>query len=138
VSSQTVTRIESGWPAHFICAERCAFHRASILRRDDGTDLVVSTVGAMNAFAGLPRRNPERRYEEVGCERDYETMAFRAKREECGCWVNESGREIGFASPWAMRHDDKSHDADSMHEAVVAEFVKRLESGEQFPLEPAP
>ena len=127
----SVKRSESGWPAHFIWGDRCVFHRATILDRGD-VQLIVSTVGAMRPTQ-QPNWSPSRDgYEEIGCQRHYETMAFHLSRQSCGCPGSDVLNEISFASKWSMKHDDDSHDADAMHEAVVIEIMSRLATGESF------
>lgn len=123
-----ITQRESGWPVHFICGRDCAFHRATLLTRvTDGEEVVVSTVGAM--------RHPTKRdgsYDTVGPERYYETMAFAASHEKCGCFTADVSRQYTFDADWAISDPDACRAADAMHETVVAEFRTRLERGEKM------
>ena len=125
----TITQEERGWPAHFICANRCAFHRTTILTRDDDVQIVVSTVGAMQKDFG---RGGQGGYETIGCDRYYETMVFHAHEEECGCTLGDVHREVSFAADWSISDPEACHKADAMHNDVVAEIRRRLEEGESL------
>lgn len=66
-----------GKAGHFICADRCLFHLTTTVC--DGAFL-VSTVGEY-----YPLRAGDTP-QEIGCDRMYETMVFRAGAEcPCGC-----------------------------------------------------
>lgn len=102
---------------HFICGDRCRFHLATYVGK-----YLVSTVGEMwnergsreiHAEVYDPKWQAENRhrkgddfdhayfvkfgYEEIGCDRTYETMVFKAKRakDENGCcpWRIEVSEE---------------------------------------------
>lgn len=106
-------------PAHFICGDRCRFHLSTYVG-----GYIVSTIGEMWSDSRVRRllastedpnwyRSNEQLkgdvydsahmkrfgFEEIGCDRKYETMVFRAKKntEKCGCqFVIESGDNLDF------------------------------------------
>ena len=67
-----------GYPAHFICASRCAFRMATKVGR-----YIVSTVGDMRDDRG------DATSQTIGHDRTYETMVFarshKCREEGCGC-----------------------------------------------------
>lgn len=71
-----VSVTERGWAGHFICSDKCCFRRNTLLEYN-GVQVVVSTVGAM--VIGVPNIF-ERKWDTVGHDRYYETMAFLAKK----------------------------------------------------------
>ncbi len=118
---ETVKRTERGWAGHFIQSDRCSFRRNTLLEYGDQR-IVVSTVGAL--------RNPlvdGDAYEEVGCGRYYETMAFVAK---CGAgyWDADIDQQVHFDSPWTVCSISPETDqkANGMHEQVVEEICQKL------------
>ena len=111
-----VNHSEQGWGGHFICADRCAFRRNTLVETSDGhRHVIVSTVGLY--------QNNEGGIEEIGCERDYETMAFEATFDD-PYWHADVSRQIHFKSPWAMKWEGRGSDlkANEMHETVVREM----------------
>lgn len=93
-----------GFPAHFICAQWCRFHMATQIG-----DYIVSTVGqyihprhsmgSERAEAKWRQQHPNG--EEIGVDRFYETMVFKAgpvcASASCGCGLPEiSGHELDF------------------------------------------
>lgn len=113
-----ITRTERGWVGHYIMGERCHFRRNTLL--DDGTTrIVISTVGAM--------RNKENKYDTVGCDRYFETMAFHASFDD-PYWDADVSRQVYFESPWCIDHIDHGADkeANDMHEAVVEKIAKTM------------
>lgn len=119
------TRIERGWAGHFICAGDCRFRRNTLISFMD-RKVVVSTVGNMLR---------DGRMETIGAfGRYYETMAFEAKKE--GAYIEaDVSKELSFDSEWSISYenfDDIPEDidniADKMHEAVVNEFIARMEA----------
>lgn len=119
----TVKRTERGWGGHFICAERCRFRRNTLLEFGD-VSIVVSTVGAMMS-------RDERKPEEIGPGRFYETMAFHAQKE--GAYIEaDVTREVSFESEWSLEDwnaADIDLQADAMHEAVIIEISQRMIRG---------
>ena len=118
-----VTRRERGWAGHFICADRCKFRRNTLLTKGD-VRIVVSSVGLMTHWKG-----PDHGFEQVGLDRFFETMAFHAKYDG-RYWDADVQREVSFESPWRVDTADADDIADDQHEAVVSEFMQRMESGE--------
>lgn len=120
-----VKRTERGWPGHFICADKCYFRRNTLL--ECGEDrIVVSTVGNYRVNGIIEKIGASGRY--------YETMAFNAV--EDGCYLDaDVSFEIGFKSKSAIcanspdeLPDDVDNIADMQHEAVVGEFIDKLEN----------
>lgn len=121
----STVRTERGWPAHFICGDRCLFRRNTLLENDDSR-VIVSTVGCM--------RNPRTgQVETIGAlGRYYETMAFAANKEG-PYWEINVERQVSFDSDWSISADspealpdDVDNRADSMHETVVSELSAKL------------
>jgi len=117
---------ERGWAGHFICSPECNFRRNTLLEYGE-IRIVVSTVGAM-LMSG------KNKFEEVGLNRYYETMAFHAKWELDCYWEADVEREIYFDSAWMISHINSRSDrvANDMHERVVLEIKNKLLSGEKF------
>ena len=119
-----VKRTERGWAGHFICSDSCKFRRNTLLECGE-TKVVVSTVG--NYF------NSRGEYDQVGLDRDYETMAFYVDPRTGAYNDIDVERQIWFESPWAfqIKKGDKFPDlkANEMHETVVHELTEKLEKG---------
>lgn len=122
----TVKRIERGWPGHYICANRCLFRLNTLLEYKD-KKIVVSTVGNMYM---------DNKPEMIGHNRWYETMVFYGKQD--GYYIEADVSQELYPDQdwgiWAESHDELPDDVDnlanSMHESIVQEFIKKLESGE--------
>ena len=114
----TVKRTERGWAGHFIAADRCQFRRNTLLEAGDRR-IIVSTVGALVV---------DGKFETVGLDRYYETMAFEA-RLVGPYWDADVCREVHFNSPWMVQELEFESDmrANDMHEAVVDELTLYLE-----------
>jgi len=100
-----------GYPAHFICADRCKFHLATRVGK-----YLVSTVGDM-------RPTPESKMEIIGVNRFFETMVFKCgkicKLPDCGCGMPEiNGRELDFAGY------NTAGEAQTGHERMIAKWTK--------------
>ena len=116
---------ERGWAGHFISSYKCLFRRNTLVEGDSDS-VVVSTVG------GYRPTESERLFTIGGGGRYYETMVFGAHKE--GEYVEaDVSDERGFDSAWSIcadrpdeLPDDVDNKANEMHEAVVAEFAKRL------------
>lgn len=117
-----IVRTERGWAGHFICAKDC-FYRRNTLLSNGRRKIVVSTVGGMKVKG---------KWDTIGAGgRYYETMAFVAKKEG-HYWEADVSKQLSFDSEWAIcadspvkLPDDVDNKADRMHEAVIAEFIKR-------------
>lgn len=106
---------ERGWAGHYCLAHKCRFRRNTLIE-NESTKIVVSTVGNMFINGKL---------EEIGASgRLYETMAFHSK---CDKYDDaDVSREVSFGTKLALyEHDDIK--ANEMHEAVVEEFIAKLE-----------
>lgn len=66
--------------AHFICADRCAFHRATYVG-----NWIVSTVGEMSPSILASPADKRRGFEKINATSFYETMVFRAEPSENEC-----------------------------------------------------
>ena len=119
-----VTREERGWPGHFIGAAQCNFRRNTLLTCGE-IRVVVSTVGAYRPYQ-------TERFEEIGYDRYYETMAFMAEFVEPVYWDADVTRRVDFAATWQINAINKISDAaaNQMHEDVVAELTQCLEQGD--------
>lgn len=122
-----VTRTERGWAGHFMCANRCRFRRNTLLQYG-AVEIVVSTVGLMeNYHQGLLGENL---FEEIGCGRYYETMAFHANPDDQRYHDADVGWSAEFDGPWSISEVDADDRANEMHERVVREIIDRLITGE--------
>ena len=113
-----VKRTERGWAGHFCLGSRCEYHRNTLLEYS-GTKVVVSTVGRLQEDLLRPL------YDEVGCDRHFETMAFLAKENDKYNDADVS-KEVVFDSNWCLPRLDMELEAEEMHEAVVKEISERL------------
>ena len=116
---------ERGWAGHFICADRCKFRRNTLIEYGDER-IVVSTIGnyePMHIFGEIDSKIQR----QIGADRTYETMAFKAKWDGT-YWDADVSKEVFFKSPWAL--SELSHESDQkaneMHEKVVTEIIELL------------
>lgn len=123
VTEMNIKQIERGWAGHFICADRCRFHRNTLLECGD-VRIIVSTVGYY--------RPNGTDIETVGGGRYYETMAFHAEFVQATYWDANVSANVSFTSPWMIDTCDNAADAcaNVVHEHVVAEIVERIRRGE--------
>jgi hypothetical protein len=90
--------------------------------------VIVSTVGNMRT-PGYKGKDPE----EISCGRHYETMAFRTVKE--GLYLDANmQKQIYFKADSSVKVTGKNKSrvdllANEMHEAVVAELTKKMQSG---------
>ncbi len=115
-------RTERGWAGHFICANRCRFRRNTLLEYGE-LKIVVSTVGLMEPLK-------DGKFETIGYERYYETMAFHADASDTEYHDIDVSREIYFDSEWSINKINADNKANDMHEAVVTEIANKLLKGE--------
>ena len=116
-------RTERGWAAHFCGAPDCRYRRNTLLEYGRKR-IVVSTIGVyVPADADAPI--------EIGHDRFYETMAFKA-RKNGKYWEANVNSEVFFESNWRIGKITRTsdNDADAMHEAVVAEISGKLKKGQ--------
>lgn len=118
VDLSTVKRYERGYAGHFISSQRCSFRRNTLVQADDGRGIVVSTVGNMRVD------DPEG-VREIGLERHYETMMFRAVEED-GYLEADVHRELLSTEQWKILGVTHTTDldADAMHEANVLAVMR--------------
>src|SRR5574343_1056270 len=119
-----VKRTERGWAGHFICAYRCRFRRNTLLECGEKR-VVVSTVGMMAS-------QTEDKFEPIGYNRYFETMAFHAHRDDDRYWDADVSRQIFFDSPWAICEIDADDKANDMHDNVVFEIIDKLSDEYDF------
>ena len=121
----TVRVTERGWPGHFCAADKCLFRRNTLIEGKDDA-VVVSTVGCM---IPADRDAPE----EIGANgRYYETMVFGACKRGSYIEANTFDKRP-FDSEWCICADSAEklpegvdNKANEQHDAVVAEFTKKL------------
>ena len=77
---------------HYICGNKCKFHLATWVG-----NFIVSTVGEY--LPALAVRGREVCYENVGCDRKYETMVFRSMKadEDCCPYRMAAANNLDFA-----------------------------------------
>lgn len=124
-----VKRTERGYAGHYTCGHLCRYHRNTLLEMND-IRVVVSTVG--NYHPGGPSKfiSAFEAPEQIGVDRYYETMAFRAEWCE-PYWEADVLRQIYFDAPWSIDHYgiEADKEADEMHERVVEEIAEKMERG---------
>lgn len=119
-------RTERGWAGHYICANRCRFRRNTLIEYGD-QKVVISTVGLQEK---LPFDDLEDKFEHVGPDRYFETMAFYAKDDDPRYYDADVTRRFNFKSPWRIDEIDADDKANDMHETVVTEIMEKLRKGE--------
>ena len=114
-----VTRTERGWASHYCCADRCLFHRSTLLEYN-GKAIVVSSVGR--------QANNDRSYfVKIGIDRYFETMVFYAN--------DDKYRDADVKKKLYLDYPDSNDPCDEIgannkHEEVVDLFVDKLKKGE--------
>jgi len=126
-----VIRTERGWCGHFICGDRCRFRRNTLLECGD-KKFVISTVGVCII---------DNEVETIGLDRWYETMAFIG--EDNGGYIDaDVTKQIDFESEWGIWgtsweevlaiYTNPDNAANDMHEKVVDELTKKIQSQEEM------
>lgn len=121
-----VKRTERGWAGHFICADDCRFRRNTLLQSEI-EEVVISTVGAMEIE---DFRTHKMKFDAVGLDRYYETMAFIAKSSDMRYHDIDVSKQVEFNSDWYVETLDADDKANDMHEAVVKELTEKMQKGE--------
>lgn len=131
---------EQGFAGHYCCADYCLFRRNTLLEYKN-KKWVVSTVGRMkepklniDTFSGLGGLfGTKNGYTPIGYSRFYETMAFKAMKEQEEpngefYWIADVTKQIFFDSEWALEECDfgSDHKANDMHEKVVDELIMKI------------
>ncbi len=129
-----VTRTERGWAGHFICADDCLFRRNTLLEYGE-TKIVVSTVGLMIDHFKNKDKNGKMKFSQIGCGRNFETMAFHAQRVDDRYWDADVSKQVNFDSEWMIAEEDADDRANDMHEKVVDEIIEGLKSGNEYKAE---
>ena len=119
-ASKEFKRTERGWASHFICADRCMFHRSTLLEFNCKA-IVVSTVGRMKNHRG-------EWFEPIGYDRYFETMVFFADDTE----YHDADVENDELYCGAPKTNDPMDEigANNLHEEVVKLFTDKLLKGE--------
>ncbi len=125
-----VKRTERGWIGHYILADRCLFRRNTLLQREDGVNIVVSSVGLLTPLSNH-KTTQHKSWEMVGINRYFETMAFHANN-DTRYYDADVSHQVYFESPWAISEIDADDKANDMHENVINELTERLNNGEDF------
>lgn len=112
---------ERGWPSHFICAERCTFHRSTLIEYK-GIEIVVSSVGAFISNA-LTDKQPTT----IGCDRYYETMVWYANNSEFkDADVRKTdGEPLDFDCPEEPKPWDEIN-ANNIHDRMVEKWKSKI------------
>ena len=118
-----VKTIERGWAGHFICALNCRFRRNTLVT-DGKTRIIVSSVGLMEHKVGSGD------FEQIGCDRYYETMAFHSDSADTRYYDADVSREVSFDSPWRIDTIDADDKMNEQHDVVVQEIKARIMKGE--------
>jgi len=126
----TVKRTERGWIGHYILGDRCLFRRNTLIEKDD-IKIVISTVGlSVDIHAkGYPNKIT---FQLVSPNAYFETKAFHAKANDLRYNDIDVERPIYFASPCYVQELNADDIANSRHEEVVFELIKKLEKGEKL------
>lgn len=114
MSDRIVKITERGWGGHFCLGHQCRFRRNTLLECGD-SKIIVSTVG------NYVIRNEK--LKEIGWNRHYETMIFRAKKEGA-YWDADVSEEITAPCEWSLRMTKSNQDhidnlANQMHDDNV-------------------
>ncbi len=113
---------ERGWAGHFICSDRCGYHRNTLIECGDDK-VVVSTVGNYRPKGMLDKPQI------IGHNRLYETMAFEAKLDDAKeYWEADVSKQYNFKSDWSIGDLENAVDsrADKMHDNAVKEIAEGL------------
>lgn len=123
---EEVKTTERGWASHFICSERCTFHRSTLIEYN-GIEIVVSSVGAMF-------QNPltDRQPITIGADRYYETMVWYAKEDEFkdADVYKTDGNPLDFDCPDEPKPWDEIN-ANNIHEKMVEKWKKQIKTLEK-------
>lgn len=122
---------ERGWAGHFICADRCLFHRNTLLEYAD-RKWIVSTVGNMRVFNHIAKKYE---MDTIGYNRWYETQAFVAESKK-GYIDADVSHPISFDSEWGIfgrtleemleKYETPDNAANQLHENVVKELCQKI------------
>lgn len=115
---EEVKATERGWASHYICSERCTFHRSTLIEYK-GIEIVVSSVGAFISNA-LTDRQPTT----IGCDRYYETKVWYADNSEFKDADVEKG-QLDFDCPDIPKPWDEIN-ANNIHEKMVEKWKSKI------------
>ncbi len=120
---------ERGQAGHFCCSYQCRFIRNTLIQYGNKR-WIVSTVGKY-----VPLFNSSGKYDQIGYNRWYETMAFEAKLQN-GYWDADVSKQIDFDSEWGIfgetwkdvinQYPTPDNTANDIHDAVVKELSKKI------------
>lgn len=136
-----VRRYERGWGAHFVASDDCRFRRNTLLVLNDQR-IIISTVGNYhpnrikistfyNKYIELFREVlDDFKMEEIGSNRYYETMVFKAEFRD-PYWEAAINKQVIFKSQWSINDSNcNSGDkkANEMHEEVIDEISNLMKN----------
>jgi hypothetical protein len=116
-----IKQIDRGWQGHFCC--HCRFHLNTLLEREDGFKVVVSTVGYFY--------DTQDKVQTIGANRYFETMVFESSYDKYDD-INV-GKQIFFDSQWAYSDKDDML-PQAGHWVVVDEIKNKMENKKLNPL----
>lgn len=114
------SRTERGWAGHFILGHACGFRRNTLLKVD-GEDygIVISTVGAC-------RPDSEKPCVEIGHNRFYETLIFKAHEDGIYWEADISSGEQPYPGRWSVDNLEDENVVNDMHEEAVDFFMRHF------------
>ena len=74
----------------------------------------------------------ENKFETIGHNRHFETMAFHSDPNDTRYYDANVSKQVYFDSEWAIAEQDADDKANEMHEAVVLEITNKLLAGDTF------
>lgn len=110
---------ERGWPGHFICGDKCIYHRNTLLSYHN-INIVISTVGNMKGVL-------THKTEPIGADRYYETMCFLGRLQ--GSYVEaDVSKQLLLPLTWSIDNVSESTDmiADNMHNNAIMFFREHI------------
>ena len=116
---EEVKTTERGWPAHFIVAYRCLFHRNTLIEYEH-IKVVVSTVGLCVEKYDC---NGHHTFTTIGHDRYYETMVFFAMNDEFH--DADSSQQLDFDCPDEPIVWDEIN-ANNIHDRMVDKWKSKI------------
>lgn len=129
----TVTRLERGWPGHGLFGFDYTFRRNTLLTLNDNLSIVVSTIGCR-----IDRHNNNKVLYVEGSTDRYETKVFYTEVVDFGGYPYieaNLANQINISQRSTLKDSDEYNAlegpdmiANTMHESIVEEMVKRLQT----------
>ena len=114
---------ERGWCAHFICADRCTFHRNTLIEYNS-ISIVVSSVGAM--LTPYSKKQPMT----IGADRYYETMVWFATDDYEFKDADVEKGQLDFDYPEVPIPWDEIN-ANNIHDRMVEKWIEKIKTIKQ-------